>query len=163
MPSLEPPQITLATNRAMVHLKSWATEPGLPILVPARPGDDLRVLNLGPSEWLVVSDVLSSPRLKESLDRHLKDDSFAATDVSNGLKTLRIEGATARELLVRGCGVDLRPERFPAGRCTRTRFAQLLVVIHCLDPKSRFDLYVGRSYLAYLKSWLLDTTLGFPP
>jgi hypothetical protein len=30
-----------------------------------------------------------------------------------------------------------------------------------IDPWPRFDLYVGRSYLTYLKSWLEDAALEF--
>lgn len=62
-------------------------------------------------------------------------------------------------------GLDLHPEHFPADRCTRTRFAQLPAIVHCTDPKPRFDLYVGRSYFAYLQSWLSDAALEFqePP
>jgi sarcosine oxidase, subunit gamma len=153
-------QIIAPPDRAIVHLKSWSLEPGPPSLVPPGLGGDLRVLNLGPGEWLAVSDVLQSPKLKESLDRHLNSDSIAATDISNGLKALRVEGPAARELLARGCGLDLDPEHFPAGRCTRTRFAQLAVVVHCLDAKPRFDLYAGRSFLPWLKSWLVDAAHG---
>jgi sarcosine oxidase gamma subunit len=46
--------------------------------------------------------------------------------------------------------------RFPAGRCTRTRLAQLAVVVDCIDPAPRFELYFGRSYLKYLHAWLVD-------
>jgi len=153
-------QIIAPPDRAIIHLKSWATVPIQPSLTPPGFGGDHRVLNLSPGEWLAVSETLPNSKLTEALDRHLQNDTIAITDISNGLKTLRVEGPAARELLSRGCGLDLHPERFPPGRCTRTRFAQLSVVIHCVDAKPRFDLYVGRSFLPWLKSWLTDAAAG---
>jgi sarcosine oxidase subunit gamma len=154
-------QITPVGTRAVVHLKRWSPEPTLPSLLPAGLGGEIRVLNVGPGEWYVVSDRLDGPTLHERLARYLKDDDIAAADVTCGLKALRIEGPAARKLLTRGCGLDLHPEYFPTGRCTRTRFAQLPVIVHCPDAGPRFDLYVGRSYLAYLQSWLADAAMEF--
>jgi len=129
--------------------------------VPPGLGGQVRLLDVGPAEWLVVSDILDAPTLQNSLDRHLKSSSLVAVDVSCGLKALRVEGGDARELLSKGCGLDLHPHSFPAGRVTRTRFAQLAVILDCIDPAPRFDLYVGRSYVAYLESWLTDAAREF--
>jgi sarcosine oxidase, subunit gamma len=154
-------RIAFAGTRAVVHLKCWLPEPTLPSLIPAGLGGEIRVLNIGPGEWYVVSDRLDGPALHERLARYLKEDDIAAADLTCGLKALRVEGPAARELLTRGCGLDLHPEQFPAGRCTRTRFAQLPIIVHCPDARARFDLYVGRSYLAYLQSWLTDAAMEF--
>jgi sarcosine oxidase subunit gamma len=64
-------------------------------------------------------------------------------------------------LLSKGCGLDLHPRSFPAGRCARTRFAQIPVVLDCPDEDSRFDMYAGRSYRQYLHEWLLDAAVEF--
>ncbi len=55
-----------------------------------------------------------------------------------------------------GCGLALHPRAIPAGRCTRIRFAQLAVDVHCTDLKASFDLYVVRSSIKYLHARLLD-------
>ena len=153
--------ITVGAERAIVHLKSWVPEPVLPSLVPASLGGDFRVLRVGPGEWLAVSGLLRGDVLRERLDHYLRGDSVAVLDWSCALKVLRVEGPVARELLVRGCGLDLHPEQFPVGRCTRTRFAQLPVLIHCTETKPGFDLYVGRSYFAWLKTWVEDAAVAF--
>jgi len=154
-------RIVFAGTRAVVHLKCWLPEPTLPSLIPAGLGGEIRVLNIGPGEWYVVSDRLDGPALHERLARYLKEDGIAAADLTCGLKALRVEGPAARDLLTRGCGLDLHPEHFSAGRCTRTRFAQLPVIVHCPDAGRRFDLYVGRSYVEYLHSWLRDAAVEF--
>jgi len=160
MPDLEPLQITMPADRAVMHLKSWSGAPTQLSLTTSSLDGEPRLLNLGPGEWLAVSEILPTPKFKDTLDRHLKDDSIAVTDISNGLKVLRVEGLQTRDLLARACCLDLHPEYFPVGRCARTRLAQLSVLVHCFDSKPRFDLYVGRSYLGYLRSWLTDAAVG---
>jgi sarcosine oxidase subunit gamma len=72
-----------------------------------------------------------------------------------------VRGSAARELLSKGCGLDLHPESFPAGHCARARFAQIPVVIECLEEPPRFEMTVARSYLQYLQSWLEDAAVEF--
>ncbi len=103
-------QIAPGSERAIMHLKSWSTEPGFPSLVPPGLGGDLRVLNLRPSEWIVVSEVLPKEKLRERLDRHLKNESIVAVEMSSALQVLRVEGPLAYELLARGAA---RPRPAP--------------------------------------------------
>jgi sarcosine oxidase subunit gamma len=144
----------------LVQLKSWAREPASDLRVPQGADRQFRILGYSPNEWLAISDTLAGSDLCERLSQHVKDQCIAATDVSCALKVLRVEGPCARSLLTQGCGLDLNPNAFPAGACTRTRFAQIAVIVNCIDSAERFDLYAGRSYLAYLKSWLEDASLG---
>jgi sarcosine oxidase subunit gamma len=74
---------------------------------------------------------------------------------------LRVQRPDARELLSKGCGLDLHPRFFAPDQCARTRFAQIPVVIDCLNGPSRFELYVARSHLSYLHSWLVDAAAEF--
>jgi sarcosine oxidase, subunit gamma len=168
MPDSEALRIAAIEKRAAVRLKS--STPALSAtpaasLVPAALSGRVRMLVLGPDECLAVADSLEGPALRESLRRHLGQGSaaqlIAAVDLSSGLKAVRVEGRAARELLGKGCGLDFHPRSFPTGHCTRTRFAQLAVVIDCPDERTGFDLYVGRSYLRDLSAWLIDAALEF--
>ena len=148
--------ITEVGERALIRLSSWEPKSTVPSLVPPGLGGEVRVLSLGPTEWWVVSDRFDGAKLREHLEPYAGAEGIAAVDLSCAIKVLRVEGSAARELLARGCGVDFHPSRFPAGRCTRTRLAQLAVVVDCIDPAPRFELYFGRSYLKYLHAWLVD-------
>jgi sarcosine oxidase subunit gamma len=86
--------------------------------------------------------------------------SISAVNLSDALSILRMQGRVAREVLSKGCGLDLHPHTFPAGRCARTRFAGLAVTLDCVQPE-RFELYVARSYSSYLHAWLLDAGAEF--
>lgn len=155
-------QIAELSGRAITRLQSWAVSLGATAetssltLVPPGLGDDVRILAVSCVEWFAISDTLGGPTLHERLWRYAANQDIAAVDLTCAVKVLRVEGAAARRVLAQGCGLDLHPQGFPAGRAVRTRFAQLSVIVHCIDPRSRFDLYVGRSYETYLRSWLLD-------
>jgi hypothetical protein len=41
------------------------------------------------------------------------------------------------------------------------RFAQIPVIIDCLDEPPRFELTVARSYLQYLRFWLTYAAVEF--
>jgi sarcosine oxidase, subunit gamma len=119
-------------------------------------GGQVRIVTFSPADWLMVSEVIDASRLLERVRQHVGEGLMAVVDVSCALKVIEIRGPAAVEVLSKGCGLDLHPQRFPAGRCTRTRLAQLPVIIDCTDPEPRFELYVGRSYVGYLNSWLMD-------
>jgi sarcosine oxidase subunit gamma len=120
-----------------------------------------RVLCLGPGEWLIVSDVLSASAEREHIQEETQQQGLALVDVTDGLAVLRIQGPAAREVLAKGCGLDLHARAFRAGQCARTRFAQIPVIVDCLGEPPRFELYVARSYLSYLQSWLIDAAGEF--
>ena len=161
MPDRAPFHMTEVAERTLIRLSSWAPYSTLSSLVPPGLGGEVRVLPLGPREWWVVSDRIEGTRLREQFARHVRGEGVAAVDLSCAVKSLRLEGAAARAVLAKGCGLDLHPSRFPAGRCTRTRLAQLAVILDCTDPAPRFDLYVGRSYLRWLRAWLVDAATVF--
>ena len=120
-------------------------------------GSDPRSLWLGPDRWLLVSNSASADSLIEKCEDTLSDVLHNAVDNSAGLAVFRIVGPGARDLLAAGCGIDFRVEKFPVGNCCRTRFAQIAAVIAAEDPE-HFDIYVDRSYEAYLGEWLRDTS-----
>ena len=115
-----------------------------------------KCLWLGPDRWLFVSDSITADSLVKKCQETLVDVLHNAVDNSAGLAVFRIVGPGARDLLAAGCGLDFRAEKFPVGNCCRTRFAQIAAVIAAELPE-RFDIYVDRSYEAYLEAWLRDS------
>jgi sarcosine oxidase subunit gamma len=153
-------QIAEIHARAVVCLKPWSLKQLSSSLVPPGLGGEVRVLSFSSQEWLMVSERIAGPKLREQLERHVGGEGIAAVDLSCAIKVLRVEGPAVSEVLAKSCGLDLDPRRFPAGRCTRTRLAQLAVVVDCIQPSSCFDLYVGRSHITYLHTWLVDAATG---
>jgi sarcosine oxidase, subunit gamma len=100
------------------------------------------VLWLGPSEWLVMDgDPIELP---------------GGVDVSANRTTLRLSGPHARDILEKGCTLDLHPRTFTTGHCAQTTVARTQVILWQLSDESTYDLLVRGSFAQYLADWLVD-------
>lgn len=124
----------------------------LPVPLKCSNGDP-NVCWLGPDRWMFTSDTRNAVDIVSRIDAVLQDQLHAATDMSAGYAAIAVSGKAARRVLAMGCGVDLHESVFTAGRCVRTRFAQVPLVVVAM-PDEYFDLYVDRSYSRYLHDWL---------
>ena len=71
-----------------------------------------------------------------------------------------LDDPEARVLLAKGCALDLDRSRFPPGRCARTRFAGMPIILSRTQP-STFELILASSYGDYLFLWLTDAATEF--
>lgn len=121
--------------------------------------DGVEVLWLGPDEWLVVAppdQAALEPALREALG-----SAGAVVDVSAHRTTITVSGPLTRDVLARGCSLDLDPRISPAGTCVQTLLALagvILVVREGLtqDGAGEVHLLVRSSFARYLADWLLD-------
>ena len=109
---------------------------------------------LGPNEWLVVTDAASASAVTSALDEALLGQHVAINDLSGAQLTLRLTGDSVRDLLSKGCPLDLHPNVFEAGACAQTGLAKANVVIIAHDDGPGVDLIVRRSFSEYLLQWL---------
>jgi heterotetrameric sarcosine oxidase gamma subunit len=115
-----------------------------------------RALCTAPGEWLWVADDACLAALARAAEPELARQQLALVDLSAALAVFEVHGPGVRQLLEHSCGVDCDPARFAADACIRTRFARVAVLIDCRTAGERYDLYVSRSYGAYLINWLQD-------
>jgi sarcosine oxidase subunit gamma len=151
------------TQRTIVRVQSLSaavSQQGFQQPSGAKSDGDVRILCIAPGDWLLVADNLPAANLQEQLQNDASAAGRTAVDVTHAYGILEVSGHAARDVLAKGCGLDLHPDRFARGSCTRTRLAKIAVVIDCQD-EHRFDLYVARSYSAYLQSWLQDAAVEF--
>jgi sarcosine oxidase subunit gamma len=137
----------------------------LDLLLPSEPctsaaRDQIRVLWLGPDQWLVTCPARDVPGLLASLREGLAGVHAAITEVTDGRVAFRVAGPSARDVLAKGCPLDLHPRAFPAGHCAQSLLAKAPVLIHLVedDPERSpsFDVYAARSFAHYLWTWLED-------
>lgn len=119
----------------------------------------VRVLWLGPDEWLVVADG-DAPDLLPRLERAVAGRRAAVTDLSASRVIIELRGSGARELLAAGCGLDLHPRVFAPGQCARTLLARVQVILDQLDATPHYRVLVGRSYARWLTQWMIDAAAG---
>jgi len=111
------------------------------------------VLWLGPDEWLVTSETQPAEELTDRLRAALKPLPCAVTDVTDARVVFTVSGERARDVLARGCGLDLHPRAFGPGRCAQTLLAKASVILHRRGSEPAFDVYVARSFADYLWAW----------
>ncbi|MEY9871429.1 sarcosine oxidase subunit gamma [Streptacidiphilus sp. MAP12-33] len=116
----------------------------------------LRVLWLGPDEWLVVGPDGAATSVERSLRQALGADPGSVVDVSANRTTLELSGPSARTLLEQGCSLDLHPRALGPGQCAQTTVSKVQVVLDQLDAAPSYRLLVRGSFAQYLADWLLD-------
>lgn len=103
---------------------------------------DARIHAIAPDRWLVIGP---SPETLAS--------GLAVNDVGFGRTVLRIEGPAARDVLAKGCPLDLHPAAFGPDRSAQTLLGPFTVLIDCIAPDA-FDIFVNRSFGEDFWGWL---------
>ena len=116
----------------------------------------LLALWLGPDEWLVVTPPDAQTPLAQSLEAALEGMHAAVTDVTGGQTVITLSGPRARDVLAKGCPLDLHPSVLRPGDCAQTLLAKANVIIRCVDDSPSYELTVRRSFADYAALWLQD-------
>lgn len=123
--------------------------------------DACTVLWQGPDQWLVVGDP-DDTKARESALRGAVDGIHAAvTDVSSGTTVLRLSGPAARDVLYKGCALDLDPPAFAKGSCAPTRIAAFAVTLVQVDETPAYEIIIARSLARTFGEWLVDACREF--
>lgn len=115
--------------------------------------NDLRILWLGPTEWWVVSTNTDSGKLTGQLRDAFNGQHAAVIDVSESRTVISISGPKARDVLARGCSLDLHPRVFSAGRCAQTGLTKANILLDQTSDIPSYDIYVLKSFADYLWQW----------
>lgn len=129
----------------------------LPMKPAATGGDELTMVWAGASQWLAVS---RKPDVARRLAEELKALA-AISDQGDGRAVLMLEGAQVREMLAKGCPVDLHPRSFSRGDAIVTTIAGIGVQLWQMPDSDAFHLAIARSMAASFWSWLTHSAAQF--
>ena len=113
-----------------------------------------RIFWLGPDEWLIVTEQTGAAALLERLNNALSGVHAAVNDVSGGTVAMRVSGSGVRDLLAKGCTLDLHPSVFSVGSCAQSGLAKAGVLLGFADDMPTFELVVRSSFSDYVVRWL---------
>ena len=123
-------------------------------------GSDITILTLAPDEWLIVTKSGKGAEPEKRLRNKLQDQHASVTSVGEARTVIRLAGNNARNLLAKGCPLDLHPSAFGPGGCAQTLLARTDMLLHCLPINSSkfdsFDIYIARSFAEYAWLWIED-------
>ena len=117
---------------------------------------DYDVLWLGPDEWLVRSAVpVQTGVLEAKLAEAVQGSYAAAVDVGSGYAVVEISGNCTRDVLARGCPLDLHPRIFKPGQCAQSHYFKASIVLIPTGDDA-YEIVVRRSFADYFIRIMLD-------
>lgn len=127
--------------------------------LPTRCGDTSRgdhgtALWLGPDEWLLLAED-GAPAPLAALTTALDDAPGHVLDVSAQRTVLELRGPSSRDVLEKGCAVDLHPRAFPPGRAVATALGTVPLLLWHPAPGT-YRLLPRSSFADHLAHWLMD-------
>jgi sarcosine oxidase subunit gamma len=163
-----PPGVVLAEREglAIAHVAARKGKAGevadrLAALVGAPPQDGPRcvrgqgtvVIGCAPGQWFVLAEGAggagAAARAAEALA-----GIASVLDHSSGKAVVCVRGARARDVLAKGCPIDLDVSVFGPGRAAATEIAHMGCQLWQVDEEPTFDLMVNRSLARSFWSWL---------
>ena len=116
-----------------------------------------RILWSAPRTWLVIS-------FKEDIVKKIKEkcsaENFAITNISHSRAVIQIKGFQAREVLKKGCPINLN--EFKKGNCAGTVFNGIAIIIDLIDNSpDTFNLLTLRSFGQSFYHHITDACLEF--
>lgn len=112
------------------------------------------VLWLSPDEFLAVS-ARDGAELAAALVTALHGEPGSAVEVSANRTTLELSGASARDVLEKGCPLDLHPRSFTVGAAYATTLASVPVLVWRTEEQT-YRVLVRSSFADHVGRWLVD-------
>lgn len=117
---------------------------------------DRAALWLSPDEWLVIVPFTAREATIDALRAALAGRHVLIADVSANRVTLELSGPKAREVIAKGCGLDLHSRAFRPGQCAQTVLARSQALIWQIDEAPTYRLLVRPSFAGYVADFLID-------
>lgn len=88
----------------------------------------------------------------------------SVVDVSAQHTVIELAGSRAREVLAKGCSLDLHPRAFGPGRCAQTLLGRAGVIVLPREGEvPTYWVFVRATFADYLAEWLLDARGEYEP
>jgi sarcosine oxidase subunit gamma len=111
---------------------------------------------LGPDEWLVLGPPGAGPEIVAELEAALDGSHRSVLDVSANRAALELSGPRAKEVLSKGCALDLHPRSWRPRMCAQTMLARAQVILR--ERSDTTGILVRPSFADYLVDWLIDAS-----
>ena len=117
-------------------------------------------LCLGPDEYLILAKQGGEIQLEKILNSSDIVKQISVTNVSDALCALSLSGEKVRDLLSKGCAIDLHPDCFSRNQSAQCDLALANVILICLE-ENEFICICRTSFAEYVLDWCLDAGFEF--
>jgi len=115
-------------------------------------GGDVVAYWLAPTEWLLVLPAEHERAVAVGLRDTLAGQFVSVVELSGGQVVLLVTGGRVRDVLAKGCPLDLHEGAFALGQCAQSHLAKAPVLLR--PVASGIELILPRSFADYLWQWL---------
>ena len=115
----------------------------------------LRVLWLGPDEWLLIAPDGDAVSLAQSLGQALGGEPASIVEVSHRQVGITVSGPAGADAINCFNAIDLGESAFPVSMCTRTLFGKAEIVLW-RTGRDAFRIEVWRSFAPYVMACLQE-------
>lgn len=116
-----------------------------------------RILWSAPKTWLIISD---KENIIDIIKGKCREENFAITDISHSRAVIQIKGAQAREVLKKGCPLNI--SEFEINNCAGSVFHGITIIVDCINDKpDTFNLLTLRSFGESFYHHITDACLEF--
>ena len=141
-----------------------AVERALGVALPGPAGlasdnGTVTVFGLGPDEWLVRIAPEEEEDWLARLEAAAAGSFSAVVLVSDAWSVFTVTGSDTLDVLAQAIGMDVHPSAFPTGRAVRAGFARISALVHRLDDRPSFEVYVDASLARYAGRWI-ESAIG---
>ncbi len=118
---------------------------------------ETRVLWNAPRTWLIIS---SKKNIVSSIKDKCDNENFAVTDISHSRAVIQIKGLQAKEVLKKGCPININ--EIQVNSCAGTVFNGITIVVDCVNNNpDTFNLLALRSFGETFYHHITDAALEF--
>ena len=131
-----------------------------------RPGratvhSEFTALPVSPEQWLLVSEESGYPgELAAHVAGRIEHRGYVS-EQSDSRVCIRLRGSMARNVMAKGCRLDLHPLCAGTGFCAQTVMAQVGVMIHQVDEVPTYDLFVYSGFARSFWDWIREAAAEF--
>ena len=118
------------------------------------------VVWLGPDEFMIICEAGKDEELTNAIHASFENQHMAVTNITDALAAFHLKGDAVRQVLAKGCSLDLYYKSFPPGDVAQTLLSHAAVTIMALADHE-FIVISRSSFASYLHDWLCDAALEY--
>ncbi len=115
---------------------------------------------LSPDEVLLLTEAGSEAALAKQIADNAGNSHIAVNDISDALTSLHLKGSAVRQMLAKGCAIDLHKDHFTTGDCAQTMLSHAAVTILALGDDEMMVI-CRTSFTDYTVAYLCDAALEY--